>query len=178
MNPSTVTAGQVLNATKWNQDVVANSEFLAKPPSVSVTRSTEQNIATGVWRSVAWNTEGWDTDSMWSSTAATRIDINTAGKYLVVANVPWAPSTAGVRRIAGIYAGAPGSSTVSPNVMTSAVSVADNASGGNTNVLNAIVSVTSTQVIRIPTLHDAGASINLLHDGNWVPRCDVIWQSS
>ena len=69
INPSTRATGYLVTAAIWNQDVVANTEYLAKPPSVSVRRSTEQSIANSVWTAVSFNTENWDTDAMWSSTA-------------------------------------------------------------------------------------------------------------
>lgn len=84
VNPSTVVAGQVLEATKWNEDVVSNLEFLAKPPTVRVERQATQNLSTGNWRSVHWDTEIWDNNNMWSTSAPNQVTIKTAGMYEVL----------------------------------------------------------------------------------------------
>lgn len=179
VNPETVTAGQVLGATRWNKDVVGNTEFLAKPPSCAVSRSTEQSVATGVWRSIAWNTEGWDTDTMWSSTAATRLDINTSGKYLIAANAGFAASTVGVARLMGFAVG--GSSTASPSGVGGRVYCPPPRAGNSLNMTHTqMISLTSTQYVRIQVFQDSGGALNVIEnaaDGQ-TPRVSAIWMSS
>lgn len=178
-NPDTVTAGSVLAATRWNTHLVGNLDFLAKPPSCGLSRSTEQSIATGVWRSIAWNTEGWDTDTMWSSTAATRVDINTAGKYLVTANAGFVASTAGVARLMGIAID--GSSTASPSGVGGRVYHPPPRTGNSLNMTHSqMISLTSTQTVRIQVFQDSGGALNVIEsaaDGQ-TPRVSVMWMSS
>ena len=180
VNPSTRAVGAVVTASMWNSDVVANTEFLAKPPSVTVTKTTEQSIAVGSWRSIAWSAESWDTNSMWSSTAATRVDINTAGKYLITASVNWSTGGTGDRRQMGIYAGTAGSTSVAPNIAQAKAHNPGGASNNPSNHVSAIVSLTSTEVVRVQVSHNSTAATTVRHStaGGEVPRLSVMWMSS
>lgn len=169
-----------MNATKWNQDVVANSEFLARKPLVVLTRSTEQSIPTGAQRSISWNTEVRDNNGMWSSTAPTRIDIATAGVYRIEATCTFAASTlagtATLRQI-GIYTGAAGSTTVVPNLQTNSVVV--DSSGADISVfVSGYAVLTSTDFVRIQVVQNSGAAINIVNSTVFIPRVAVVWESS
>ena len=168
-NPSTVTDGQVLSATRWNAHVVANTEFLARPPSVSLTRTTDLAPGTTAWRSVPWQTEGWDTDTMWSSTAATRIDVNTAGKYQVTATIPF--SSASNVKLMGITLG--GSTTAAPN---SGVVESYGALRRASMSITSLLSMTSTQFVRVQVSADVAPTI--LHTSVYRPSVSVLWVSS
>ena len=180
VNPSTRAVGAVVTASIWNQDVVANSEFLAKPPSCSLLRTTElSQAAGGGWRSIAWQSEQWDTDTMWSSTAATRIDINTPGKYEVQALITWTTNASAQGRAMGIYAGAVGSSTVAPNQAEHNWNGPALAGFNPTNMLVATLSLTSTSTIRIQTAHNSTSAITIRHTtAGQKPRVSVRWVSS
>ena len=75
---------------------------IATPPKCSVYVTTDFNTTTSL-ESVTFEDQFYDTDSMWISGAATRITINTAGTYLITANIAWSSGTAGTYRHAGIY---------------------------------------------------------------------------
>ncbi len=172
-NPSTKAVGSVLTAANWNEQV-ANTDFLARPPSVSLTRTTEQALGTTAWRSVAWQSEGWDTDTMWSSTAPTRIDINTAGKYQVSANIPFTATAGNVTVRAGITVG--GSTTAAPNngvVLDNGSAAADKAVS-----LTRVLSLTSTQFVRINVSGSSGANAIIMHSSVYIPSVSVLWVSS
>ncbi len=173
--PSTRATGYLVTAAVWNQDAVANPKFLARPPSVRVQKSTEQSIASAVWRSMSWNTEVWDTDTMWSSTAATRLDVNTAGKYLVSASIGWAASTAGVERHVGIAVG--GSSTAAPAYAKQSME-ADVGTIVRRMTVTDIIRLTSTQYIRIQVYQDSGGALNVQHDTVDIASAAVLWVSS
>lgn len=173
VNPSTRATGATITAAIWNQDVVANAEFLARPPSASVSRSTEQSIANAAWRAISFNTEAWDTDSMWSSTAGARIDINTSGKYHVIAHAAFAASAAGAARALGISVGG---STTAPPTHGHANATPNTATLGITH--SRMLSLTSTQFIRIMVYQDSGGALNIVHSTETQPACDIRWVSS
>ena len=78
--PGTAVAGDVLTAARWNSDVRDNTNFLYQVPSVQVRRTSDlTSYASNT--AITWQSEAWDTDSMWSS--GTDVTIKTAGIYLV-----------------------------------------------------------------------------------------------
>lgn len=174
--PSTRATGATITAAIWNQDAVANPKFLARPPSVRLTKSTEQSVANNVWRSLSWNTEAWDTDTMWSSTAATRVDINTAGKYLVTASCEFAGSTAGTVRAIGIATA--GSSTATPTAISVNHAPPDLGDDGPTLMVHTILSFTATQFLRVQVKQDTGGALNVNHSTVEIPQVAVLWVSS
>ena len=82
----TVAAGDVATAAAWNV-VTADVNNLIVPASCSVVRTTSLTGYTSD-ADITWTTTAaYDTDSMFSSGAPTRITINTAGLYLVTSYV-------------------------------------------------------------------------------------------
>lgn len=80
-----VSTGDVYTAAAHNL-ILENVENYRVPPMVRVQRDgTNQSVTPGASGFVAWNnaSAAFDTDSMWSSGANTRITVNTAGVYLV-----------------------------------------------------------------------------------------------
>jgi hypothetical protein len=170
VNPSTFVAGNVLTAAQ--QNVLANNDrFFHGPPSVKVRRASNQTIATASWTAISWSSEVWDNDSMWSSTAATIVDINTAGKYLISAGVEFAASTLGTFRGIGIRVAATTGVPTHGQVVTS--ETGDVASIGITNMLH----LTSTQRIRIPIIHNNGVNSTSVNSRD-APYLNVLWISS
>ncbi len=180
VNPSTRATGYLVTAANWNQDVVANTEYLARPPSVSVRKSTTQAMTNNVWRSIAWNSEAWDTDSMWSSTAASRIDINTAGKYLVTAAVAWNVSTASTvgtqGRLVGVRVG--GSSTAAPNRAQVQTRPTGSTGVRQHQSVSDIIALTSTQFVRLQVFQDSGANLSVTGSSADQTLLSVLWVSS
>ena len=79
--PATATAGSTaLTAAFWNEQVRDNTNFLYTPPMVQVRRTTNLTSYTSA-SAITWESEAFDTDSMWSS--GTTVTVNTAGIYLV-----------------------------------------------------------------------------------------------
>ena len=175
-NPSTKAVGSVLTAAEWNIQV-ANTDFLGQPPSVSIGKSTEQAIATGTWTALQWSAQRWDNDSMWSSTASNRIDINTAGKYLATLNVTWNGSTLfNHYRIIGIGVGQ--TTNAYPNQGEERrLSVV--AGEQVSQSISRIINLTSTQYLRAMVYQDDGISRNVGHStASSYPSLEVLWVSS
>lgn len=177
-NPSTKAAGSVLTAAEWNIQV-ANTDFLARPPAVCVTKSTDQSVAASVNRAIAWNTEQWDTDTMWSSTRAWRFEINTAGKYRIDAHFQWASVASANTRVAQILLN-PGSSTsaaTGSNLLQRHVQTG--ISGASMPVtLTGVYSFTSTQSVGFSVFQGTSAALTIEHSTIQVPRCSIMWVSS
>jgi len=90
---STFTAGQVLTAAQMN-DLGENSNNFRVPPMCRVKQTSGTSISDASNTILAFDAEDFDTDGMHdNATNNSRITINTAGVYLVIASVRY---TAGV----------------------------------------------------------------------------------
>ena len=105
--PKTYTALTVANATAGNailasdfSSVFTNSNNYRVPPSVKVTKSSNQNVS-GL-TTVTWGTQDHDTDDMWTSGAT--LTAQTSGMYLWTAYVRITAATAPTN----IYLNGPG----------------------------------------------------------------------
>jgi hypothetical protein len=78
--PSTWVAGAVLTAAELNEQLRDNMVALSVAPSCLVRRTTSLTGYTAT-SAIAWNDAAFDTDSMFSAGAPTRITINTTGIY-------------------------------------------------------------------------------------------------
>jgi hypothetical protein len=95
-NPAT---GTPAPAT-WGDQVRDNDEFLIDPPGCSVFHSTTQSTTSGTPFFPACDSETFDNDGMHSTvTNNSRITIQTAGRYLVIATGLWANNINGARDI-------------------------------------------------------------------------------
>jgi hypothetical protein len=104
--PETFTAGQTLTAASMNA-LSGNDGFLYTPPMVRLTRTGTGNANNATWTSVTYDGgASFDTDSMYSSGAQTRITINTAGIYLVIGGIGFASNATGFRGARLIVSGA------------------------------------------------------------------------
>ena len=76
---------------------------VTSPPRCRVYVDTDFNSTTTL-ANVLWEGETFDTDSMFDlATSASRVNLTTAGLYLITANIAWSSGTAGSYRHAGIY---------------------------------------------------------------------------
>jgi hypothetical protein len=79
----TVVAGEVYTAAAHNI-IATDVNNLIVPPAVRAIRTTNQSIATSSLSQLSFDSSAqFDTDSMYSSAAPTRITINTTGIYIV-----------------------------------------------------------------------------------------------
>lgn len=159
INPSTRAAGYKVTAATWNQDVVENTRFLAKPPSVRLRRvAGVQSIPDNVWTAISFDTEDWDTDLMWSSTAPTKVFARKAGKYSFDITAVFAGSTGGVERLAGLRKNSTGTGEPTDGYASqrdsagAAIVVAVAVSGS--------VALSSGQFAEVVMAHDNSTNIN------------------
>lgn len=91
--------GDVLTAA-WCDVVRSDLEFLIDPPACSVYGSAAQSVADDTATDLTANSENFDNDSMHSTAVNTaRITIQTAGRYLVFAQVVFAADADGRRAL-------------------------------------------------------------------------------
>jgi hypothetical protein len=104
--PATQTwlAGEKVTAAKFIAATKTPLDFLLNPPRCGVAYKagdiSGDTIATSTATLVPFGTEGWDTDSMHStSTNPSRVIFNTVGLYQVSAFARFAPSATGYRML-------------------------------------------------------------------------------
>lgn len=92
-SPATVSDGTTAPAS-WGNSVKAATDYLANPPACRVYHNAAQLAADATQLVLAFNSERYDTNGMHDTAVNnSRITINTAGLYLVTAQVDWAPGT-------------------------------------------------------------------------------------
>lgn len=92
-SPATVVTGTTITST-WGNSVKTATDYLANPPACRVFHSAAQSIASATNTALAFNSERYDTNTMHDTvTNNSRITMNTAGLYIVTANIQLASDT-------------------------------------------------------------------------------------
>lgn len=171
---STRADGYVVDEDDW-ADLVDTINFLGNKPSVRVEGTTNTTCASGAIAAVKFGTERHDTDSMWSSTANTRIDINTPGKYLVGGAVTWTDSTAGTFR--QLLVRLNGGSTFLSEVLVQPPETGN--IGPRQSITTLTPTLTSTNYLQLAISHDVSAGLSVTDNTvSRMPNFWAIWQSS
>ena len=108
--PPTAVAGQPLAAATWNTKIRDSIESIARPPSCSVYRNTDQLVGNaGAVSVVAFSGVTAQTDAFWNASSTSRLTCpaGLAGKYLFQACPIWAINGTGGRYQAVLKNGAP-----------------------------------------------------------------------
>lgn len=172
VSPSTFVAGNVLTAAQMNV-LAANDRFFHGRPTVRVRRDAVLAIPTAAFEEVAFDTEDWDSNTMWSSTAATKVFARTAGKYMVSVGGLLALSTGGDDRIIGVRKN---STSGDPEFGLSA-SVDEPVSVRRGGQVSGMISLTTGQYVQLVYFHNVGSDLNTSTD-NFQPTLSMIWMSS
>lgn len=170
------TAARAHSSTEeWIHAPTATIDFLPfRPPSVRVEGAAATTVASGSTVAVIFGTEVWDTDGMWSSTANTRLEINTAGKYLVGGHVRITESTGGTYRAVTIRKN--GAVDLFQEQFTPPETGHLQTRPGIGPVL---ISLTSTEYLQLMVNHAAGVSLTVAATTTIKsPAFWAIWQSS
>ena len=80
--PTTVSAGDAITASLYNTYVGTNVANLIVPPAAAVQRTSNLSSYPSA-TDITWQSAAYDTDSMWSAGAPTRLTINTTGLYIL-----------------------------------------------------------------------------------------------
>lgn len=172
-NPSTFVAGEVLTAAQQNV-LAANDRFFHGPPTVRVRRAAAQSMPDGAWDTVQFDTEDWDSNSMWSSTNNDQVFVRTAGKYLAVASAGLANSSGGTRRDIAIFKNSTAASgeAVRMNILGD-LPLAD----ANLAV-SGLFSMTTSDYLTLMIFQNSGAGLNTQTGTDARPVLSVLWVSS
>lgn len=97
---TTVAAAELVTVQRMNEQWGGNINLLLNPPACRVTSTATTSIGSGVWTTLAFAAESFDTDTMHDTvTLNGRITIKTAGLYIIRANSGFAANATGVRGI-------------------------------------------------------------------------------
>lgn len=89
----TWTTGQVVTSAEINSNLRDAVNFLAAPPRCELTWTpTPFAVANATWQLLSWNTAVVNTDNMWTNLSASRITVQTPGRYELEGNIHFQPS--------------------------------------------------------------------------------------
>jgi len=122
------------------------------PIGASVSHSAAQSIANVTPTALAFNTEGWDTDTIHNTvTNNSRLTATTAGKYVVLGFVHWANNSTG-QRIASIR----------QNGTTTIVDTAEGVISGEVrHCVGVFVNLAATDYVELVVYQDSGGALDV-----------------
>lgn len=174
-NPSTFVAGNVLTAAQ--QNVLANNDrFFHGVPSAKAYRAAQQVIPTGVWTAVTFDTERWDNDTIWSSTADERFKIRTSGKYSCHFVAGIAGSTVGTQR--GVQIQVDSTANTATKEAARTLQIADLEGGAPSLAVADVFNLTSTQFVSFLIFQDSGGNLATSTALSVQPKASILWMSS
>lgn len=155
-----------VTGTFWNGVPVTN------PPVCIISRSTNQSTTSATITPVSFDTQQSNTNSMHSiGVNPTRITINTAGVYILTANVSWALNATGFR---GLFIYRNGGSYLLADRIASEWRTPNNG-----DVTEMIVSRTykfaAAEFIELVGYQTSGGALNLLNSGGFSPTLSAVW---
>lgn len=109
--------------------------------------ATNQTVTNGIEVACTFDTTAWDTHSMARSNG---IEIITTGYYVVVGQVLWAASAAGVRQIRVATASEWGRSAISPA-----------ATGGTVHAAPAVALLSAGDLLELPCAQTSGGNLDI-----------------
>lgn len=112
----TFVSGEKVTAAKLNKNIRDASAFLLNPPSVSLKAAVTQSVAHNTPTDIVFDTELWDTDSMWITGAT--VTVNTPGLYEVNVRLSFAANATGHRYVTVLQNGNPLGRVLSPAFAT------------------------------------------------------------
>lgn len=174
--PSTQPTGTLITSTMYKAHLVDNIKFLHGPPTVRVARDAAYAIPASAWEEIPFDTEDWDSNLMWSSTAATKVFCRTAGKFSWACNGGFASSTVGVFRGIALRK----NSTSGDPTEGGFVDNDDFPSGAaaRTYACSGMVSLTTGQYVQLVMFQDTGGTLNSSTLAHNQPRLSMFWVSS
>lgn len=122
--------------------------------------------SSGSWKTLTFNSEHWDTDSIHStSTNTDRLTCVTAGRYLVFGHVEFAANGTGVRSIRITKNGVRVASAIANNVT---------ASFNHNMSLCTVVDMAATDYVQLDAYQNSGGNLNITRQVNWSPEFGMV----
>lgn len=96
--------GETVTPQDFNEQIrdVGNFVIGGRPFLRLAQRTTPQNMPSGNWAEIVWDTEEADTDNMWDPVSPTLITIQASGIYMVTGGIVYTPSGNGSIRVARV----------------------------------------------------------------------------
>lgn len=96
-NPSWLATGSALQMLRVNAAANAFEWFSQTAIGAHVARVAAQSISNNALTAISFDTELWDSSSVWTVTTPTKLFIPTTGKYLVTGTIGWDINNTGYR---------------------------------------------------------------------------------
>lgn len=175
-NPSTFVAAQELTAAQLN--VLANNDrFLHGRPTALVRRAAVQSLPNGSWAAIVFDTEDWDSNTIWSSTDAEKLKVRTAGKYTARAHGGIRGSTAGTLR--GIAIVKNSTSFAATDVAARQLDVFDIVTATTwQGAVSQMFSMTTSDYLTLHMIQNRGSTLGTSTTRDSQPTLSVLWESS
>lgn len=151
-----VATGDLLTATAWNNQATNVNNYRV-PPMCRVQLSGNQSIANSTTKDLSFGTESVDTDGMFTATSSV-ITIQTAGIYLIAANVIFSPNAGGVRQVVITRNDV---ADATNNVIAGAFG-AGSSTTNNSFSLASAMSLSVNDTLRLNVFQNTGGALNVL----------------
>lgn len=171
--PSTQVRGTFITSTMY-----AALGSWRRPPTCRVRRAAAQAFVTGVWDTVQFDTEDWDTNTIWSSTNNDQLFTRTAGKYLATASGGLNASTAGSLRSMAICKNTTANSVTADSAEFRAIYDPSNAANGPLFSVSQQFSMTTSDFLTLQFFHDRGSDLGGSTFRNAQPTLSILWVST
>jgi hypothetical protein len=132
---------------------------------VKVSYDSTQSTANGALVTISFNTETYDSDTMWDAGAPTRVTFKTAGKYVVTENIAWGANSSGYRRL---QLKLNGSTDLNQARFT------PNASADNIFTMTTIVDADADDYVEMLVLQNSGGALTTAVYGNYSPSITAV----
>lgn len=143
----------VLNAVFSDLDSGISAVSTPTVPLCRATNSANIAIANSTTTSLTFNTEDFDTDTMFTTADPAKITIKTAGKYMVGANCTFTANATGVRSLL---------ITISGGAVICASSVNARSSGNTDLSVVGVYDLAINDVLNANVLQSSGGSLNVI----------------
>lgn len=161
---------------EWVHAPTAATDFLPyRPPSARVRRDAAQSVTNNTWTAITFDVEDWDTDTIWSSTAANKLKVKTAGKYMVNFTAEMG-SSAGSERGVGIFVNTTVLSVAADGYLSDIKSTAIGA--GQILSVSGPLALTTSDTVSGLMFQNSGSGVNTTTSLLLQPKMSIIWVSS
>jgi len=170
--PGTAVAGTVYTSAFYNEQTRDNLNFLYEPPAAHAYTNATKSLTSGSWTTVSnLAAEDYDTDAMHdNSVNPERLTCKTAGIFLVILNISFAPNATGSRG-AGIAV-----NSGTPSYVNFAIANVVGGAGSPAVSVSAIIKLNVNDYVAAYAFQDSGGALNISTRAAFLPGdFQAIW---
>lgn len=170
LGANAVTTVKILDANVTTAKLATGAVTPAKisgTPRVRVYNTAAIATSTGVIKTLTFDSERWDTDTMHSTVSNTsRLTATTAGIYIISGHVSWQNDTSGTRQL-----------QIQLNGTTLIATDKKNPKDANSlqHSINTQYYLNAADYVEFLVLQDCGSPLNILQSGNYTPEFAMVW---